>query len=325
MSTVPLFQHKQEVTSQRAQVSFVRSQLILFQSRKKFGLLYSLATVAGLFCIPGVFGVMGAETSLLSYVQQVVPLPLISLLVATGMYILNDLVDVELDRANGKKRPIPSGLVSKNQAWSFIILTNASAIALAVVTFNPVSMALIEPMLAIGIMYSAPKIALMNRFVIKNASIAVFYMMCVLLGMTSFYGAGMVKDNPMIAIHAMSTFGIMIFVGSIVNDLGDIKGDKAEGRRTIPIVMGGENTVKMLMVLLIGMSAVSWTIYALVDGASISTSVAISVITFLALFRMTKMKEGLATRDADYMRKQHKKWFPLHMVMQSSFVIGALL
>jgi 4-hydroxybenzoate polyprenyltransferase len=327
MSTVPLLQqHNVGESSQRAQVSFARSQLILFQSRKKFGLLYSLATVAGLFCIPGVLGAMGAETGAWSsYATQVIPLPLISLFIATGMYILNDLVDADLDRANGKKRPIPSGLVSKRQAWGFILLTNAAAVALSVVTLNQASMLLVGPMLAIGIMYSAPKIALMNRFVIKNAAIAAFYMMCVLLGMTSSYGAGIVADNPMIAVHAMSTFGVMIFVGSIVNDLGDVKGDKAEGRRTIPIVMGGEKTVRLLMALLLAMCALSWMMYGLLDGASLSTSVAISIITVLALLRMTKMQKGLSTMDAEYMRRQHKKWFPLHMVMQSSFVIAALL
>lgn len=325
MSALPLFQHNNEATGPRAQVSFARSQLILFQSRRKFGLLYSLATVAGLFSLPGVLNVMGAETNAWLYASQVIPLPLISLLVATGMYILNDLVDADLDRANGKRRPIPSGLVSKRQAWGFILLTNATAVVLAVVTLNTASMLLVGPMLTIGIMYSAPKIALMNRFVIKNAAIAVFYMMCVLLGMTSFYGGRIAMDNSAVAVHAMATFGMMIFVGSIVNDLGDIKGDRAEGRRTIPIVMGGENTIKLLMVLLSTMGGLSWTIYVLIDGVSLSTSIAITIITALALLRMTKMKKGIVTMDADYMRRQHKKWFPLHMIMQSSFVVGALL
>lgn len=318
-------QYIRREAGEKGQVSFVRSQLILFQSRKKFGLLYSLATVAGLFCVPGALGAMGMETSIPALLQQTVPLPLISLLVAVGMYILNDLVDADLDRANGKKRPIPSGIVSKRQAWGFIMLTNSAAVALALVTLNPVSMILLAPMLAIGIMYSAPKVALMNRFVIKNLSIAIFYMMCALLGMTSIYGADLAFSNPSVPVHSMAVFGVMIFVGSIVNDLGDVKGDKAEGRRTIPIVMGGERTVKMLMVLLMSMPAISWMLYILTDGVGITTAAAISVIAILALTRMTKMQHGLKTMDADYMRRQHKKWFPLHMVLQTSLAVGVLL
>ena len=325
MATVPPMQYIRREAGEKGQVSFVRSQLILFQSRKKFGLLYSLATVAGLFCVPGALGAMGMETSIPALLQQTVPLPLISLLVAVGMYILNDLVDADLDRANGKKRPIPSGIVSKRQAWGFIMLTNSAAVALALVTLNPASMILLAPMLAIGIMYSAPKVALMNRFVIKNLSIAIFYMMCALLGMTSIYGADLAFSNPSVPVHSMAVFGVMIFVGSIVNDLGDVKGDKAEGRRTIPIVMGGERTVKMLMVLLMSMPAISWMLYILTDGVGITTAAAISVIAILALTRMTKMQHGLKTMDADYMRRQHKKWFPLHMVLQTSLAVGVLL
>ena len=325
MATVPPMQYIRREAGEKGQVSFVRSQLILFQSRKKFGLLYSLATVAGLFCVPGALGAMGMETSIPALLQQTVPLPLISLLVAVGMYILNDLVDADLDRANGKKRPIPSSIVSKRQAWGFIMLTNSAAVALALVTLNPVSMILLAPMLAIGIMYSAPKVALMNRFVIKNLSIAIFYMMCALLGMTSIYGADLAFSNPSVPVHSMAVFGVMIFVGSIVNDLGDVKGDKAEGRRTIPIVMGGERTVKMLMVLLMSMPAISWMLYILTDGVGITTAAAISVIAILALTRMTKMQHGLKTMDADYMRRQHKKWFPLHMVLQTSLAVGVLL
>ena len=205
------------------------------------------------------------------------------------------------------------------------MLTNSAAVALALVTLNPASMILLVPMLAIGIMYSAPKVALMNRFVIKNLSIAIFYMMCALLGMTSIYGVDLAFSNPSVPVHSMAVFGVMIFVGSIVNDLGDVKGDKAEGRRTIPIVMGGERTVKMLMVLLMSMPAISWALYLWADGTGITTAAAISVIAILALTRMTKMQHGLKTMDADYMRKQHKKWFPLHMVLQASLVVGMLL
>jgi geranylgeranylglycerol-phosphate geranylgeranyltransferase len=278
-------------SGEKAQVSFARSQLILFQSRKKWGALYSLATVAGLFCMPGMLSAIGAETDLLAFLQRAVPLPLISLLVAVGMYILNDLVDADLDRTNGKKRPIPSGLVSKRQAWGFILLTNGIAVALALITFNTVTMIIVAPMLTIGIMYSAPKIALMNRFVVKTLSISVFYMLCALLGITSVYGGDLAYGNLIVPIHAMAMLGIMIFISSTLNDLGDVDGDRAAGRRTIPIVLGGKNTIKMMM----GLAA-----------------------------SMANMKRGLESANMEYMRKQHKKLFPLHMVLQASTAIGAL-
>ncbi|MGH9990550.1 MAG: UbiA family prenyltransferase, partial [Nitrososphaera sp.] len=185
-------QQQQQHTEARAQASFFRSQLILFNSRKKHGLLYSVATAAGLFCIlPGILGVMGSEVEIHLLLQSTIPLPFITLMITVGMFILNDLVDLDLDKANSKNRPIPSGLVSKKQAWSFIILTNGAAVGMLtlIVTLNLANTILVVPMILIGILYSMPKkIAFMNRFLLKNISISLFYVLCIMLGISSSYG-----------------------------------------------------------------------------------------------------------------------------------------
>jgi geranylgeranylglycerol-phosphate geranylgeranyltransferase len=312
-----------------AQASFVCSQLILFNSRRKYGLLYSVATAAGLFCIPGILNVMDSETEIQLLLQRIIPAPFITLMIAVGMYILNDLVDADVDKINLKNRPIPSGLVSKKQAWTFIMLTNGVALGILISTLAIASIIFVMPMILIGILYSTPKkIALMNRFVIKNMVIALFYMLCSMLGITWIYGIELAINNPIVAIHTITMSGIMIFVGSIVNDLGDIKGDKAAGRRTIPVVLGGENTIKMLIILLVSMPAISWMLYAgFAEHGSISTMmmtpIAVTIVASLALLRMTKIRKMF--EDMKLMREQHKKWFPLHMVLQSGMVVGPSL
>ena len=45
---------------------------------------------------------------------------------------------------------------------------------------------------------------------------------------------------------------LMVFVTPPRNDLGDIKGDKKAGRRTIPIVLGKENTIPLSMLITLG-------------------------------------------------------------------------
>jgi geranylgeranylglycerol-phosphate geranylgeranyltransferase len=324
--TIGKRQDIQQNTKARAQASFFGSQIILFNSRKKHGLLYAVATAAGLFCIPGILSVMGSETEMQLLIQRTLPLPFITLMIAVGMYVLNDLVDADIDRANSKNRPIPSGLVSKKQAWSFIILTNGAAVGIALVTLDLASIILVVPMILIGIIYSAPKIALMNRFVLKNMAIASFYMLCTMLGITSNYGVDLAMNNPIVPIHTMAMSGIMIFVGSIVNDLGDTKGDKAAGRRTIPIVLGGENTIQMLIILLMIMPAISWVLYwAFVGEGTIPllTPIAVTIVASLAVLRMVKIRKVF--EDMKSMRNQHKKWFPLYIVLQLGLVWGALL
>jgi geranylgeranylglycerol-phosphate geranylgeranyltransferase len=307
---------------EKTQSSLLGSQAILFKSRWKWGVLYSLATVVGLFAISGFPGVLSTESATLFLLQRIIPAPIISLLIATGMYILNDLIDADLDRANGKKRPIPSGKVSKQQAWTFVLTTNGIAVILAAATFNVATMLLIVPMLLIGILYSAPRVKLMNRFVVKTLAIASFYVLCAVLGMTSIYGMDQVVANPAPALHAMMLLGIMIFISSTLNDLGDVAGDKAAGRRTIPIVMGGVDTIRLLIALAAAMIALSWMVYGLVNAAVIISS---SVFFAFVISRLQQIKQSLKSIDAELARAQHRKIFPLHMVLQAILCAGAFL
>ena len=103
----------------------LKSQLVLFNSRKRWGLLFAIATVSGLFCVP-----VSLDQILSNYswsiddailIANTLFLPISTLLIITGIYVLNDLIDADLDRANGKtKRPIPSGRVSKRHALMFV-------------------------------------------------------------------------------------------------------------------------------------------------------------------------------------------------------------
>jgi geranylgeranylglycerol-phosphate geranylgeranyltransferase len=318
----------QDNTKAGAVASFLCSQIILFNSRKKHGLLYSVATAAGVFCIPGILNIIGSETDIQLLIQRIIPAPFITLMITVGMFILNDLVDADLDKVNLKNRPIPSGLVSKKQAWTFIMLTNGAALGILISTLPIASAIFVMPMMLIGILYSMPKrIALMKRFVIKNIAIALFYMLCSMLGITSSYGIELAINNPIVTIHTITMSGIMIFVGSTINDLGDIKGDKAAGRRTIPIVLGGENTVKMLIILSVSMPAISWMLYAtFVEHDSISTMmtpIAVTIVASLALLRMNNIRKMF--ENMKLMREQHKKWFPLYTVLQFGMVVGSFL
>ena len=316
-------------TKTRARASFLCSQLILFNSRKKHGLLYSVATAAGLFCIPGIVSVWDSETEIQLLIQRIIPAPFITLMITVGMFILNDLVDADLDKSNLKNRPIPSGRVSKKQAWAFIILTNGVAVGILISTLAIDSIIFVMPMIIIGMLYSIPrKIAFMNRFVIKNIAISLFYMLCTMLGITWSYGVELAINNPITIIHTITMSGIMIFVGSTINDLGDIKGDRAAGRRTIPIVLGSENTVNMLSFLLVSMPAISWMFYAtfVVQHESINalmTPIAVTIVASFALLRMTVIQKVF--EDMKLMREQHKKWFPLYILLQTGMVVGPSL
>ena len=308
-------------------IRYVRPQLVLFESRKKFAFLYCLATITGLFCVPGVVNALStADFDLFAIVRMSLPLPIASLLVTAGTYILNDLVDADLDKANGKKRPIPSGLVSKKQALSFVALTFGSAILLTSITFSLISLVIISLMVGIGIMYSFPKIALMKRFVIKTASIAIFYILCALLGMTSVYNLDLALESPMQVVIVLLTLAIMVFISSTLNDMGDFDGDKSAGRRTIPIVIGKEKTIRLMTILAATVLLLTWGLYgaALATGkGSLIAALATTSIALLVLLTMIRMRKSL--HNAEFMRSQHKKLFPLQMAMHPALILSIVI
>ena len=321
MSVLSTIQN-QKTGKQVKQTSFLRSQLILFQSRKKWGLIYALATLAGLFCIPQGTVAAASQIDALVFVARTLPLPLVSFAIIVGMYVLNDLVDADLDKANGKKRPIPTGKVSKRQVWAFVGLTNGTGILLASLTFNPVSVVIALVIAAIGLMYSAPKISFKDRFVVKTLSIALAMMLCALLGATSMFGLDLSGANLFVPAYMVLMLGTMIFITSPFNDMGDIAGDKAAGRRTIPIVIGRENTVKMAIVLATGMIAASWLFHGL-GVVGLASAIAVSFVSSLAAVNIFKVLKKLD--DVNYVRKKHTISYPLHIMLQSAIVIGVLL
>ena len=147
----------------------LKSQIILFNSRKKWGLLFALATVSGLFCFPAEltpiiknYELTLGDVTLLIKMQL---LPISTLLIITGMSIFNDLIDADLDRTNGKiKRPIPSGNVSKRSALELIIVTNLIGITIALLIGDITGIFFAFIIALIGVLYSTPKISLKDRF-----------------------------------------------------------------------------------------------------------------------------------------------------------------
>lgn len=323
----------------------LRSQIILFNSRKRWGLLFALATISGLFCVPlssNLFPNIYLGSGI-GYVLtlEIFLLPLSTLLIITGMYVFNDLIDADLDRANGKiKRPLPSGNVPKSHALIFIIVINLAGISIPALMGNMIGLLFTSSIALIGVLYSVPKISLKDKFVIKTLAIA-FVMMCALLLGSSMYldfvfrtGSG----NVLVPIFAGVILALMVFVTSPLNDLGDIAGDKEAGRRTIPIVIGRQNTVWLSLAFISVMAIISWSIYASeilsVPDNKITTytlsigklvlPLAISFVSILTIIHLSGILKRMD--DQNFVRiSVTKKSMPLHVLLQLSLAIGCLL
>lgn len=325
---------------EKSRASLALSQLALLQSRKRWGIMYMLATVSGLFVpIAGVFPSIedhGVNSFLTTLLLKSAPLFAATFLIITGMYVLNDLVDADLDKSSGKKRPISSGQVTKAQARTFVIATNAVGIILALITFNLPSIIIALAIVGIGLMYSVPKICLKDRFVLKTASIAAASMLCLMLGSSYAFNnsdtihnnhnyiTGVLNSPILICTYAALMSGSIIFITSLLNDLGDVEGDKAFGRKTIPVVIGKKNTVILTMIIGAAMIVISWmSFYMLPTNIGLICPILVSLVASVATIKMAEILKHLGNHE--FIRKQHKKSMLWHLMLQSALIVGALL
>jgi geranylgeranylglycerol-phosphate geranylgeranyltransferase len=291
--------------------------------------MYMIATLSGLFVISGALLASVQHTGILATLLKCAPLPAASFLIITGMYVLNDLVDANLDRSSKKNRPIPSGQVTRTQALFFVALTTVSGLLLVITTFSIVSTIIIVAIIAIGIMYSAPKISLKDRFVLKTVSISAASMLCLMLGNSFLYANNATNTNGnsmsygLISIYAALMSGSIIFITSLLNDLGDVEGDKAFGRRTIPVMMGKKNTTILCTGIAAAMIVVSWLAWcALLSSSALTTAISVSLVFFIAAVNIAKVRKHLD--DSQYIRKEHKKSISWHVMLQSALIVGSL-
>jgi geranylgeranylglycerol-phosphate geranylgeranyltransferase len=311
-----------------------------------------------MFCVPSALdqiqrNIFGSFDNYMSLLISIF-LPISTLLIITGMYVLNDLFDADLDRINGKtNRPIPSGKVSKRHALLFVLVTNVIGLSVPVFSNNQLGIVLASVIALIGILYSLPKISLKDKYIIKTCAIGIAMASSLLLGASNYlhvdFGTDVGNAHRLTFSHmeglmlypayAAIILFLMVFVTSPLNDLGDIRGDREAGRRTIPIVIGKVNTVRLSLLITIGIAFSSWMLHANLisygesDGTGlydniiaipIALPLAVSGTCFLIIFHLLNVLKQM--EDQNYIRESvSKKSMPLHLLLQFSLVIGILL
>ena len=158
---------------------------------------------------------------------------------------LNQIYDLEIDRVNKPKRPLPSGRLSLRSAWIFTLTTYAIALALAWLVepggrhecFWIVIVATI-----ITVLYSAPPFRTKRLGIWANVTIAI--PRGVLLKV-----AGWSAVKTVVAVEPWfigGIFGLFLLGASTTKDFADMEGDAKGGCRTLPIIYGVRRAAWMI-------------------------------------------------------------------------------
>jgi 4-hydroxybenzoate polyprenyltransferase len=162
-----------------------------------------------------------------------------------GNNALNQIYDLEIDRVNKGKRPLPSGRLSLADAWVFTVATYALTLVLAWLVApagrHECFWIVLAAMVATYI-YSVPPLRTKRRGLWANITIAV--PRGVLLKV-----AGWSAVKTVIGLEPWfigSIFGLFLLGASTTKDFADMEGDRRGGCRTLPIVYGVRRAAWMI-------------------------------------------------------------------------------
>jgi geranylgeranylglycerol-phosphate geranylgeranyltransferase len=164
-------------------------------------------------------------------------------LICAGGNIINDLVDVKVDRINRPDRGLVRGALSKKFATVLAALVNVAAILLSLaVNLTITTIALV--VIALLLLYNLR---------LKRVPLAGNVVIAALGGLT-FLTGGFAVDNVMALtlpgplIPAAYAFSFHM-VREIIKDVEDIEGDCRVGIKTLPQVIGVRNSLSLALLL----------------------------------------------------------------------------
>ncbi len=173
--------------------------------------------------------IIGLEPSLLVAPQLLISIIAVFLISGAGN-VINDYLDIEADRLNKPKRPLPSGKIKPSVALAYAAALFVIGIVLAGFVNTMTFFIAISNSLVL-IIYS---FFLQNKIFLGNLSISY------LVGSTFLFGGAATGSIAFLQLPLILTLlsGMATFSREIVKDLEDIEGDKRSFLKRISIGIG---------------------------------------------------------------------------------------
>ncbi|MFY1112496.1 MAG: UbiA family prenyltransferase [Methanosarcinaceae archaeon] len=156
--------------------------------------------------------------------------------ISAAALILNDYFDVEIDRINAPERPLPAGLVTGQD----VVLLSIAVTGLGFTTGYLISL---EALLVVILVWA---VGFLYNWRFKRAGFIGNLMVSFSVGMTFVFG-GIATGRPFETIvWFFAVIVMLVDLGEeIAADAMDIEGDRQAGSRSLALVLGRENALKI--------------------------------------------------------------------------------
>lgn len=286
-----------------------------------------------------VSSILGSHTTTINYsisIQVVIA----SYFMALATYIYNDIADMEVDKINKTNRPSVTGKSTRKQLIIIVSALNGTALLL-VSSMGLYTVCISVLFITLGIAYSHPKLNLKHKFPLKTVVTATGAGLLSLLGgvaaitttvhpsydNNTFFFASLLP-----IIYAALFFFTFFFILGPLGDIGDLKGDRAVGRCTFPIVLGIRSTIMVMlsMPIMILAMTLSLTYYYHDDLGVSSNTYRIMFINPLGIYLTIGsciaalvfiLRISKKTDDALAIKSVRPKMRLLHILLQISLVV----
>ncbi len=173
-------------------------------------------------------------------------------LVTSGANAINDYFDIEIDRINRPRRPLPAGLLSPSAAR--MVAFSLFALALALAAFlGPQSLLIVGVSVPLVYAYSA---------VFKTTAVWGNLIVGLISGLAFIFGgtvAGNLKQAWMPFLFAF----VINWAREIIKDIEDMPGDRQARAQTLPIRYGVPAARRLIIALLTGLILLTGAPYLL--------------------------------------------------------------
>ncbi|MBQ6512761.1 UbiA family prenyltransferase [Methanobrevibacter sp.] len=229
--------------------------------------------------------VMGAiAIILIAIIDKTISIPIILAMLAVFFEtaagnVINDYFDYKIDLINKPERPLPSGRISlkagRNYGYLQFLLGTICGFLISYLTNNwiPFVIVLISDVILYLYAYKLKSTPLIGNLIVGFMT-----------GFGFVFGGFTINTPEIISISIFLGFFafVMTTAREIIKDIEDVEGDKAEGAKTLPILIGTKTPAILAVALIVIDSALCPILYFNhIFGIYYLVVIAIAVILFL--------------------------------------------